>query len=51
MIDEQTLRLPGFVEGARIRLADGQRWSLPDSPPSTDDDTHRLLLQAIGEQR
>jgi hypothetical protein len=29
MLDEKALRKPGFKEGHRIRLADGQEWSFP----------------------
>lgn len=29
MLDEQALRKPGFVEGARVVLGDGQEWSIP----------------------
>jgi hypothetical protein len=49
MLYEQTRRRPSFVEGARIRLADGQTWSLPDHPPYREDEEHIALLRAIGE--
>lgn len=29
MLDEKALRKPGFVEGARVTLGDGQEWSIP----------------------
>ena len=29
MLDERALRKPGFREGRRIKLADGQEWSIP----------------------
>ena len=49
MIDEEALRLPTFVEGTRIGLANGQAWSLPDPPAYEEDDEHQGLLRAIGE--
>ena len=49
MVDEQLLRRPTFAEGVRIRLADGQAWSLPDHPPYREDDEHIAVLRAIGE--
>ena len=29
MLDEKALRKPGFSEGYRVTLADGQEWTLP----------------------
>ena len=29
MLDEKSLRKPGFLEGVRIKLADGQEWEIP----------------------
>lgn len=29
MLDEKALRKPGFVEGVRVTLGDGQEWSFP----------------------
>lgn len=29
MLDEKALRKPGFVEGARVKLGDGQEWLFP----------------------
>lgn len=29
MLDERALRKPTFVEGVRVKLADGQEWSFP----------------------
>jgi hypothetical protein len=28
-LDEKSLRKPGFVEGIKVKLADGQEWMLP----------------------
>lgn len=28
-LDEKSLRKPGFTEGTRVRLADGQEWTFP----------------------
>ncbi len=30
MLDEKALRKPGFTEGTRVTLADGQEWSIPE---------------------
>jgi hypothetical protein len=49
MVDEQALRRPDFVEGRRILLGNGQRWSFPDHPPLHDDAEHIASLRAIGE--
>ena len=49
MFDEKALRLPTFVEGTRIGLANGQAWSLPDPPSLGEDDELQGLLRAIGE--
>jgi hypothetical protein len=49
MMDERALRGPNFVGGTRIRLADGQAWSLPDHLSDREDDEHEGLLRAIGE--
>lgn len=29
MLDEKALRRPGFVEGTRVTLGDGQQWTVP----------------------
>ena len=29
MLDEKSLRKPGFIDGHRVRLADGQEWAFP----------------------
>jgi hypothetical protein len=49
MVDEQSLRRPTFVEGARIPLANGQAWSFPDHPPYKGDVEHFAVLREIGE--
>jgi hypothetical protein len=49
MIDEKGVRQPTFVEGTRIRLANGQTWSFPDQLPCEEEDEHQGLLRAIGE--
>jgi len=49
MVDEKALRLPTFVEGTRIGLANGQAWSLPDPPSYGEDDEHQALLRVIVE--
>jgi hypothetical protein len=49
MIDELALRRPAFVEGVRIRLANGQQWSFPDRPPHPEDQELIALLQAVDE--
>jgi hypothetical protein len=49
MVDEQSVRRPGFVEGTRIRLANGQEWTFPDHPPSKEDVEHQAVLREIGE--
>jgi hypothetical protein len=49
MIDEQALRRPDFVEGTRIRLANGHDWSFPDQPPHPEDHELIAILQAIAE--
>lgn len=47
MLDELALRKPGFVEGARVKLGDGQSWSIPRPrlrlvPRKTDDGDVKL---------
>jgi hypothetical protein len=49
MVDEQALRRPAFSEGLRIRLANGQAWSLPDQPPYKEDLEHLAVLREITE--
>jgi peptidoglycan/xylan/chitin deacetylase (PgdA/CDA1 family) len=48
-IDELARRRPTFVEGTRIRLADGHDWAFPDQPPRPDDHELISVLRAIGE--
>jgi hypothetical protein len=49
MVDEQALRRSTFTEGVRIRLANGQAWSLPDHRPYKDDPEHLAVLREIIE--
>jgi len=49
MVDEQALRRPSYVEGTRIRLADGQLWTFPDHPPYKEDLEHIAVLREVGE--
>jgi hypothetical protein len=49
MVNEQTRRRPDFVEGTRVRMADGQDWSFPDRLPSKDDREHVAVLREIVE--
>lgn len=48
-MDEQALRRPAFVEGTRIRLANGQDWSFPDQPLHPEDHELIAVLRAIVE--
>jgi hypothetical protein len=49
MVNEQNRRRPDFVEGTRVRMADGQDWSFPDRLPSKDDREHIAVLREILE--
>jgi hypothetical protein len=49
MVDEQALRRPSYVEGTRIRLANGQVWTFPDHPPCAEDLEHIAVLREVGE--
>ncbi len=49
MVDERSVRRPGFIEGTRIRLADGQSWSFPASQPDRDDPEYDQVLRAVFE--
>lgn len=44
MLGETALRLPGFREGTRIRMSDGQDWSFPNPPePGLDREFDGLI--------
>ena len=43
------MRRSEFVEGTRIALADGQRWSFPPRPTGQDDPEYDGLLRTIFE--
>jgi hypothetical protein len=45
--DEQSSRRPGFVDGPRVRLADGGAWALPPRDPSRDDPEYDALLREV----
>jgi hypothetical protein len=47
MVDERSVRRPRFIEGTKIRLADGQSWSFPASHP--DDPEYDQVLRAVFE--
>ncbi len=47
MIDEPSARRPGFVDGPRVRLADGQSWSLPLREPVGLDPEYDALLALV----
>jgi hypothetical protein len=49
MADEQALRRPTFVEGARIPLADGQTWSLPERRADQADPEYDAMLRVVFE--
>jgi hypothetical protein len=42
VLDEKALRKPGFTEGSRVTLGDGQEWTLPEYTycfyPDSDED-------------
>ena len=49
IMDERNMRRSEFVEGTRIALADGQRWSFPPRPTGQDDPEYDGLLRTIFE--
>jgi hypothetical protein len=49
MADEQALRRPTFVEGARVPLADGQTWSLPGRQADQADPEYDAMLRLVFE--
>lgn len=49
MADEQALRRPTFVEGARVPLADGQTWSLPRRRADQADPEYDEMLKVVFE--
>src|SRR4051794_14479361 len=49
MMDESALRRTGFVEGPRVRLADGGLWALPLRDPKLDDPDYDALLAMVAE--
>jgi hypothetical protein len=49
MFDEISTRRPGFIEGRRVRLADGRAWSLPLRDPVGEDPEYDAILAAVNE--
>jgi hypothetical protein len=47
MSEERSVRKPGYVEGVRVRLSDGQSWSLPLRGFVRRDDEYDALLAAV----
>jgi hypothetical protein len=47
VLDEPSVRTPWFVDGPRVRLADGQEWSLPLREPYGDDLEYDSLLALV----
>ena len=49
-LDEAALRRPGFHEGVRVELADGQSWAFPRLwhrfVPARDEDTGKIVARA-----
>ena len=49
MRDEQAARRADFVEGASVRLADGQIWTLPERLAEAPDPDYDAILNAVFE--
>jgi hypothetical protein len=49
MVHEKSLRRSNFQDGIWVRLADGQRWCLPEPPSSGTDDEYESMFQALQE--
>jgi hypothetical protein len=49
MTHEPSARRPGFREGLKVRLADGELWSLPILERDADDPEYVGLLRAMAE--
>jgi hypothetical protein len=49
MTDEPSARQAGFVDGPRVRLADGAEWSLPLREAGRDDPEYDAILAIIAE--
>jgi|GEM_PF-1389145 len=47
--DECSARRPAFVDGPRVRLADGRVWTLPHRDVSRDDPEYDALVAAVFE--